>query len=561
MDKVTVAVWEKLAAGQGWGKVSECETWTALSVEPRFNKPGPWSLSVPWGSQAASFSKDRLVTFDARGFRVTCLVDKFAAASDEQGQPILTVSGVEALSLIGDALGWPTPGNTLAEQRSVRYYVTGAAESVLRSFVKLNMDRLGYEMVFPASLGRGSTITVNSAFDNVLAIVTEKATLAGLRVRTGLVNTTSSTRADLRTWFETPEDVSRQVVLSHAAGTVRSWSQEDAAPTATRVLVQAAKERQGREVASVSVSSNSITTAGTRKTSSRKVDSVNVTANSITTVSAHDMSTGDRVRFTEAGHPPAPLTENRDYYAVKVDSNTIKVASTRARANSGDVIGLTSAGSGDITLQRITYTNIENKLRTGDIVTFTGGTPPAPLEQGVAYHAIRVDSNTFKVAMTRANAAQGVAVNLEDEGAGTITVTEETRRYRQVTRPEAEALWSRKRETLLTASGEDSNAVLDEQASQALLDSAGESSFELDTVETDGMRPLADYVPGDLVTVQLLDDVAKTVPVGAFKVTADAESGVTIQTVPGDPDATKPLLALARIIRGLKRQTTKAQED
>ena len=565
MPEVTVAIWEKQPAYAVWGKVGELDTWTAItSLQPRFNQPGVWSLQVPWNTQSAELAKTRLVTFDVRGFRITCVLEKFGAGSDEEGAPQLEPSGVEALALLGDALGWPTPGAALTAQTEVRYYKTGPAETILRSFVKANVaDRLGYEMIFPASQGRGSTITINSAFDNVLSIVREKTGPAGLRIRTGLVDVAgSTTRAELRTWFEIPADVSRQVVLSHKAGTLRSWKEETTVPTATRAIVQAAKEQQGREIASVSVSANSLTTAGTRRTTSREVDSVAVAANSITTKSAHDLSTGDRIRFTTGGHPPPPLVEDRDYYAVKVDSNTIKVATTRARATSGDVVGLTGPGTGTITILRITYINVENKLRTGDIVTFTGGTPPAPLEVGVAYHAIRVDKNTFKVAMTRANAAKGIAIGLTDEGAGTITATEQTRRYRQVTRPAAEARWGRIRETLIPASGEDDNDALDEQAADTLADSAQQSAFEMETVETTGMRPLADYVPGDVVQVALLDeDLETTLPVGAFDITASSESGLTIQTIPGDPDGLKPLFTQARIIRALRRRTTQAQED
>lgn len=466
-ESVRVGVWEKRAAGQGWGQVAEVQTWTDLAVAPRFNTPGPWSMTLPWNAQTARITKRHLLTVDFRGERTTCVVERFGASSAEDGRPLLNVSGLDALTLLGDALGWGSPGNTLAEQRSVRYYETGPAETVLRQLIAVNLvNRLGYEITLPASQGRGAEVTVNSPFDNVLPIVTEKATLAGIGVRAGLVNTTGNTKAEFRVEFYTPADRSQRVKLSQRVGTLRSWKQEDLLPKATRAIVQAAKEQQGREV-----------------------DSVNVTANSITTKGA------------------------------------------------------------------------QNKLRTGDIVSFTGGTPPSPLELGIDYHAIRVDGNTFKVAWTRAEAAQGVAIDLTSTGTGRITATEETRRYRQVTAPDAETEWGRKREVLVTAAGEDRNAALDEQGQQALKDAAEASVFEIETVEAVGMRYGEHFTLGDMVQVELVTGVDKTVRVGSVQVTGSSSDGMNLKIIPGDPDSVDPLFRQAALIRALRRQAGRSQED
>jgi hypothetical protein len=84
------------------------------------------------------------------------------------------------------------------------------------------------------------------------------------------------------------------------------------------------------------------------------------------------------------------------------------------------------------------------------------------------------------------------------------------------------------------------------------------------------MRYGAHYGIGDTVLIELsaktpdgadLEIVSRTERVGAVKVTATPEQGLTLQVVPGDPDATSPLFQLAAIIRGLRRRVNQVQED
>jgi len=469
---LTVGVWKKRAAGQGWGKVSEIQTWQDVSLEPRFNQPGPWSLQIPVGAQVFQLSKQHLLTFDFRGTRFTGTVEDFGASADEDGRPMFDVSGLDVLSWLSDALAWPTPAAAITAQTEVRYYATGAAEAVLRDLIAANMStRLGYELALPASQGRGGTITVNASFTNVLETVQEKANLAGLGVRMNLVNTTSSTRAALTAEFYVPADKSMRVRLSHKVGALRSWKQSDQIPTATRVIVQAAREQQG------------------------------------TTVSSVDQAT-DIIRTTTA-HP----------------------------------------------------------YRTGDVVVFTDGTPPAPLQAGVAYHAIRIDSNAifgttwsqgfsdaFKVALTRANASKGIAINLTSAGVAPIAVAAQTRQYRLVTDAAAETVWARKRELLVEGSGDDDTATLDETGQQALVEAGGQSGFDLETAEAEGMQYGTHYGLGDTVTVELLTGLSTTEQLGAVRITGSTDTGLKFQAVPGNPDAVNPMFGQAAILRSLKRQ-------
>lgn len=553
---IEVGVWKKRTAGQGWGQVSEIQTWTDVSFEARFNQPGPWDLSIPIGAQVFELTKTHLVTFDYRGVRYTGTVEDFGAETDENGRPLLKVIGLDVLSWIGDALGWPTPTAPITAQTEIRWYASGPAETVLRDLISANLtNRLGYEISYPIDQGRGASVTVNSTFGNVLEIVREKVNLAGLGVRMNLVNAAQSTRADLTVEFYVPADKSVRVVLSHRVGSLRGWKQSDQIPTATRAIVQASKEQDSLDVVAVDTVANTIATpTGARKiVRTRQIESVNTSLDRITTKSTHGFGKGDRITFT-GGTPPAPLVPGTDYFAIRVDADTLKVASSVANANADTALNLTTVGAGTVTINRIRISDLDNRLRTGDIVTFTGGIPPAPLEVGVPYHAIRVNDHTFKVAMTRADALEGVAVDLTTAGSGQIQVTEESRSYREVIDDAAETEWGRKREVLVVGDAEDTEGSLDDAGLQALADAAGQSGFELETAEAEGMRYGTHYGLGDLVTVELLTGVSSVQALGAVQVSGDAESGITVKAIPGNPDAVNPMFGQAAILRGFRRQ-------
>lgn len=473
-DPVTVRVWRQVAPGSAsWAQVSEIRTWTDLELEPRHNQPGPWSIRLPWDGQTFRLSKTDLVTFDFRGTRLTGLIESYGAASDEQGQPVLEASGVDTLALLGDVTAWPDPASPLGTQNTVRYRASGPAETVLRSLILANVvTRLGRGVAIPASTGRGGTINVVTQFGNLLEIVVRKCAAAGLGVRMGLVNTTSSTRAEMRCEFYVPVNRSTRVRLSHKARTLRSWRQSDQVPTATRAIVAAASEETSLDIDTVNTALNRLTITGK--------DNVR-----------HHLRTGSLIRFSGGGTPPAPLRESRAYYAIRVDADTFKVATTRSRASAGLEIGLTNAGSGN------------------------------------------------------------------------IKVTETTRIFRYVTNAAAETEWGRVRETLVSASVEDDAAedVYTEQGNEALTDAAGQSSFDLEAVEAEGMRVGTHYGLGDLVTVELLTGVSQVEALGAFVVSASASDGVSVRLIPGNPDAGRPLFGQAAIIRGIRQQVRTLQSE
>lgn len=77
------------------------------------------------------------------------------------------------------------------------------------------------------------------------------------------------------------------------------------------------------------------------------VSSVNVTTNELT-ITAHDLSTGDGPVATRnvGGTLPAPLAAVTDYWVIRVDDNTVKLADSSANALLGTAIDLTTIGTG-----------------------------------------------------------------------------------------------------------------------------------------------------------------------------------------------------------------------
>lgn len=76
---------------------------------------------------------------------------------------------------------------------------------------------------------------------------------------------------------------------------------------------------------------------------------INLTSNAIT-VSAHGLTTGSQLRITTTGTRPTPLAGGTDYYAIIVDDDTIKLATSLVNAEAGTAIDLTALGYGTQTL-------------------------------------------------------------------------------------------------------------------------------------------------------------------------------------------------------------------
>lgn len=77
--------------------------------------------------------------------------------------------------------------------------------------------------------------------------------------------------------------------------------------------------------------------------------SVISTANDTITITGHSFSTGNLVNYTAGGTGASAiggLTSGSTYYIIKVDADTVKLATTSANATAGTAINLTSVGAG-----------------------------------------------------------------------------------------------------------------------------------------------------------------------------------------------------------------------
>lgn len=247
-DLPIVSVWAD--AGSQWNKVGEIAAYESLSFEPRNLEPGTWQMSLPYDDRAQALIPSRLVTIDWRGKTTTWTIETFTPSADEQsGIAMLAVGGTAGMSILGRELAWPNPANSLATQPYIDPTTTVTpvtAETFILNTITGNfVTRRGVTMTVPASGGRGATVQMRPNFDNllelVLSAVRASGTVPAFRVDVGLVRTApGSLRANLTVVVKAPAALTGRAKLSYRVGTIRSWTQTNTAPTATRVLVAGA---------------------------------------------------------------------------------------------------------------------------------------------------------------------------------------------------------------------------------------------------------------------------------------------------------------------------------
>lgn len=77
----------------------------------------------------------------------------------------------------------------------------------------------------------------------------------------------------------------------------------------------------------------------------------------------HGMNTGDGpFRIKASGTQPGGTTNSTNYYAIKVDNDRIKLATSATNAASGTAVNITSNGSGTITLEEVASPNGANLI-------------------------------------------------------------------------------------------------------------------------------------------------------------------------------------------------------
>ena len=97
---------------------------------------------------------------------------------------------------------------------------------------------------------------------------------------------------------------------------------------------------------------------------------VNVTADTIT-IKNHRFLTGSRVTYTNGGGGNiGGLSTGTVYFTIKIDHNTIQLATSASNANAGAVINLTSVGSGASHTLSVAFDGVNKKF----VATHSGGT-------------------------------------------------------------------------------------------------------------------------------------------------------------------------------------------
>jgi hypothetical protein len=159
---------------------------------------------------------------------------------------------------------------------------------------------------------------------------------------------------------------------------------------------------------------------------------VDVTQNSLH-LASHGIVTGQRVRVSSSNTLAGGLSVNTDYYAIKVDNDHIKFATSLANANAGTAIDITSTGTGTLTVTNYS-SNVDTLTEQINIAShgFVTGqrvqvssdnTLAGGLSASTDYYVIKDDNNHIRLATSLANANAGTAVDLTSSGTGTLTVT------------------------------------------------------------------------------------------------------------------------------------------
>jgi hypothetical protein len=254
-DLPNLAAWSFNTVEGRWQREGEIAEYNELTFSPSFLTPGDWTVSLPVDTDYLEIlDTANLVTIDWRGYRSTWRIGApNLHLTDDSETPtfVYEVGGVGALAMLKWAPALPDPAKAiitpdlsdqpvLAETDPAPY--NGPAETVITQLVAGNLrDWYGLPIVVPASQGRGSVQPARPQMDDLLELVTNIAKVGGIGVDVGLeASSPTATRADLTLRIWVPEDKTRDVRLTAAAGTLEAWEQAETEPTLTKAIVMGA---------------------------------------------------------------------------------------------------------------------------------------------------------------------------------------------------------------------------------------------------------------------------------------------------------------------------------
>lgn len=195
------------------------------------------------------------------------------------------------------------------------------------------------------------------------------------------------------------------------------------------------------------------------------VDGDVVVGSDTITETAHGFQTGDKVQLTTTGVLPAGLALATDYYVIRVDANTIKLALSAYNAEWNLPVDITAAAGGGTH----TVTGVEIDLRALDVWL----TNPS-----IVVTATDLDIRDLNSATDSVTAIQGTSPWVIGDGGGSITV-DGTVAVTQSTSPWVVQAGAEKAEDSAHSSGDTGNFIL-----------AVRRDADTSMVDTDG-----DYAP------------------------------------------------------------------
>lgn len=226
-------------------RVGKLDRLSSLTVTPRFNGVGAWSVSLPLGSaQAALFTQTAgvIVYYGDEGGPVLMSgpVKQLEEVWDEQnpGAGTLTVTGLSDEKVIADRLAYQVPGSAATTQAAFEYdRRTGIAETVIKAYVNLNagpgalVARRVASLTIETDAARGSSVKASARMHPLAELITPLALSGGLGWRVVQVG------AGLVFQCYVPTDRTATARFSRELGNLRSYRRTRTGPDATVVVV------------------------------------------------------------------------------------------------------------------------------------------------------------------------------------------------------------------------------------------------------------------------------------------------------------------------------------
>lgn len=161
----------------------------------------------------------------------------------------LVFSGVSELYRLGDDITYPNPGRVISNQDVARWTRKGAAETVIRDLVRLNVgpdaltERQSPGLAVLNDLGRGSVVTIDTRLKPVLDEAKAAARAGGVTF-----DMVRASRSSVPLTFRVPRDLRRSVRFTKANGGAGEGTLGLEAPTCTVAIVAAQGEGAERDI-------------------------------------------------------------------------------------------------------------------------------------------------------------------------------------------------------------------------------------------------------------------------------------------------------------------------